>query len=203
MWRRMEKISWTDCVNNEAVLNKVKEERNIFHTVRRRKANWIGHILRRNCLLTHIIEGKIRGTRRWGRRRKHLLDDLKEARRYWKLKEEAQDRILWRTQCARGYGPVANQTTTWTVVSWRSLRPFRKICLRNAGITYKIVGHMWKVLWKSGRQRRIKGDHYFVLPSRDSHLRLRGKTRCLCWRNVCPKRRVQALNRGREKKRSI
>jgi hypothetical protein len=66
----MEKISCTDRVNNEAVLDRVKEERNILHTIRRRKANWIGHILRRNCLLSHIIEGKIRGTRRRGRRRK-------------------------------------------------------------------------------------------------------------------------------------
>jgi hypothetical protein len=56
-WRRMEKMSWTDSINNEAVLHRVKEERNILHTVRRRKANWIGHILRRNCLLKHIIEG--------------------------------------------------------------------------------------------------------------------------------------------------
>jgi hypothetical protein len=85
----MEKISWTDRVNNEAVLHRAKEGRNILHTKRRRKANWIGHILRRNCLLSHIIEGKIIGTRRRGRRRKQLLDDLKEARRYWKLKEEA------------------------------------------------------------------------------------------------------------------
>jgi hypothetical protein len=40
----MEKISWTDRLNNEAVLHRVKEERNILHTIRRRKANWIGHI---------------------------------------------------------------------------------------------------------------------------------------------------------------
>jgi hypothetical protein len=111
-WRRMEKISWTDRVNNEAVLYRVKEEWNILHTIRRRKANWIGHQLRRNCLLKHIIEGKIRGTRRRGRRHKQLLDDLKEARRYWKLAEEAQDRTLWRTRFGRGYGPVARQTTT-------------------------------------------------------------------------------------------
>jgi hypothetical protein len=50
-WRRMEKISWTDRVNSEAVLHRVKEERNILHTIKRRKANWIGHILRRNYLL--------------------------------------------------------------------------------------------------------------------------------------------------------
>jgi hypothetical protein len=58
------------------------------------------------------MEGKIRGTKRPVRRRKHLLDDFKEARRYWKLKEEAQDRTLWRTQFGRGCGPVARQTTT-------------------------------------------------------------------------------------------
>jgi hypothetical protein len=63
-WRRMEKISWTDRVNNEAVLHRGKEERNILHTIRRRKANWIWHILRMNCVLKHIIEGKIVGTRR-------------------------------------------------------------------------------------------------------------------------------------------
>jgi hypothetical protein len=108
----MEKISWTDRVNNEAVLHRVKEERNILHTIRRRKVKWIGYILRRNCLLSHIIEGKIIGTRRRGRSHKQLLDDLKEARRYCKLKEEAQDHTLWRTQFGRGYGPVARQTTT-------------------------------------------------------------------------------------------
>jgi hypothetical protein len=47
----MEKISWTDCVQNEEVLHGVKEERNILRTVKRKKANWIGHVLRRNCLL--------------------------------------------------------------------------------------------------------------------------------------------------------
>jgi len=50
-WRRMEKISWTDHVRNEDVVLRVKEQRNILHEIRKRKANWIGHILRRNCLL--------------------------------------------------------------------------------------------------------------------------------------------------------
>jgi len=50
-WRRMEKIIWTEHVRNEEVLLRVKEQRNILHEIRKRKANWIGHILRRNCLL--------------------------------------------------------------------------------------------------------------------------------------------------------
>jgi hypothetical protein len=50
-------------------------------------------------------------TGRRGRRRTHLLDDLKEKRRYWKFKEEALDLNLWRTRFGRGYGPVVIQTT--------------------------------------------------------------------------------------------
>jgi hypothetical protein len=45
----MEKISWADHVRNE-VLQKIKDERNILQTIKRRKANWIGYILRRNGL---------------------------------------------------------------------------------------------------------------------------------------------------------
>jgi hypothetical protein len=58
-WRRMEKIRWTDRVRNEEVLLRVKEQRNILHELSKRKANWIGHILCRNCLLQRVIEGKI------------------------------------------------------------------------------------------------------------------------------------------------
>jgi hypothetical protein len=48
---RMEKISWTDCVRNEEMLHRVKEERNIIHTIKIRKGNWTGQILRGNCRL--------------------------------------------------------------------------------------------------------------------------------------------------------
>ena len=99
-WRRMEKISWTDHVSNEEVLLKANEQRNILHEIRKRKANLIGHILRRNCLLQQVIEGKIKGqievTRRRGRRRKKLLDDLKDTRGHCQLKEETLDRTMWR-----------------------------------------------------------------------------------------------------------
>ena len=60
-WRRMEKISWTNHVRNEEVLLRVNGQRNILHEIRKRKAYWIGHILRRNCLLKQVIEGKIKG----------------------------------------------------------------------------------------------------------------------------------------------
>jgi len=43
---------------------------------------------------------------------KQLLDDLKEKRRYWELKEEAPDPIVWRTGLTRGNGNVARQTTS-------------------------------------------------------------------------------------------
>ena len=56
MWRRMEKISWTDHVRNEEVLLRVNEQRIILHEIRKRKVNWIGHILRINCLIKQVIE---------------------------------------------------------------------------------------------------------------------------------------------------
>jgi hypothetical protein len=101
-------------VRNEAVLLRVKEQRNILREISKRKANWIGHILRRNCLLQQVIEGKIKGgvevTGRRGRRRRKLLDDLKERRGYSHLKEEALDRTKWRARFGRGFGPVVRQT---------------------------------------------------------------------------------------------
>jgi hypothetical protein len=60
-WRGIEKISWTDHVRNEEVLLRVNEQRNILHEISKWKAKWIGHILRRNCLLQRVIEGKIKG----------------------------------------------------------------------------------------------------------------------------------------------
>jgi hypothetical protein len=51
-------ISSTDCVKNEQALHAVEEKGNILHTIKRRKAKLIGHILRRNCVLKHAIAGK-------------------------------------------------------------------------------------------------------------------------------------------------
>ena len=109
----MEKISWTDHVRNEEVLLRVNEQRNILHEIRKRKVNWVGHILRRNCLLKQVIEGKIKGemevARRRGRKRRKLLDELKNRRGYSDLKEEALDRTMWRNRFGGDFGPVVRQ----------------------------------------------------------------------------------------------
>ena len=118
-WRRMEKISWTDHVKNE-VLFRVKEQRDILNEISKRKADWIGHILRRNWLQQRVIEEKIKAgieaTGRRGRRRRKLLDDLKVGRGYSHLKEEALDRTMWRAGFGRGFGPVVIQTTKYIYI---------------------------------------------------------------------------------------
>jgi hypothetical protein len=96
------------------MLHTVKEERNILHTVKGRKVNWIRHILRRNCLLNHFIddtvERRIEVMVRRGRRRKLLLDNLKERKGYCKMKEEVLDRTLWRNRFGIGCGAAVSQT---------------------------------------------------------------------------------------------
>ena len=109
----MEKISWTDRVRNEEVLLRVKKQRNVLHEISKRKANWIGHILCRKCLLQWVIEGMIKGgiegTGRRRRRRRRLLDYLKDRRGNCHLKEEGLDSTLWTARFGRGFGPFVRQ----------------------------------------------------------------------------------------------
>jgi hypothetical protein len=85
--------------------------------------------MHRNCLLKHVIEGKIEGrtevTGRRGRWCKQLLHALTEKSEYWKLKEEALDRSQWRTRFGRGYRPVVRQTAEWMNLS----ESFGSVCL--------------------------------------------------------------------------
>lgn len=108
----MDTISWTDCVKSEdAGLLHGQAGRGSPTYNKTMKANWIGPILRRNCLIKHVIEGeieeKVEGKRRWGRRRKQLLRDLFDKRRCWNLKEVALDRTVERTSFETGYGSVS------------------------------------------------------------------------------------------------
>jgi hypothetical protein len=76
-------IKLIDHVRNEVVLLRVNEQKNILHAISKRKANWIGHILRRYCLLQQVTEGKIKGgievTERRGRRRRKLGMTLRKV----------------------------------------------------------------------------------------------------------------------------
>ena len=122
-WRKMENISWTDRVRSEVLL-RVKEQRNILHTIKWRKVNWIGHIWCRNWVLKQFIEGKkIEVTGRRRRRSKQLLNDFKERRGYCKLKEEALDRTLCRSWFGRICGPDVRRTDEWMNDQYRNLDP--------------------------------------------------------------------------------
>jgi hypothetical protein len=87
-WRRVEKISWTDHVRNEEALFRVKEQRNILHEICKRKANWIGHILRRNCLLQRVTEGKIK------REIEVTGDEEEDVGSYWMTLRKGEDTLI-------------------------------------------------------------------------------------------------------------
>jgi hypothetical protein len=101
-------------VGHEEVLHGVQGQGNVLQAVKRRKANRIGHMLRWNCLLRHVIGGKVEGgievTGIRGIRGKQLPDDLKERRGCCKLKEDVVGRTVWRNDCGRGCGHVLRQT---------------------------------------------------------------------------------------------
>ena len=84
----MEKISWTDHMRNEEVLLRVNKQMNILHEIRKRKANWIGHILRRNCLLKQVIEGKIKGEMEVAK------NEEEDVRSYWMNLRTGEDTLI-------------------------------------------------------------------------------------------------------------
>jgi hypothetical protein len=97
LWRRIEKISWTDKITNEEVLERVGINRQLMNELRNRKKNWIGQnlILRGDDLLKEVIEGRIEGKRIRGRPRLGMLDDL-ITHSYVDMKRITEDRGKWR-----------------------------------------------------------------------------------------------------------
>ena len=99
VWRRLEGIKWSDKVRNEEVLRRVGEKREILRTIKNRKRNWLGHILIRDCLQRRIKKGKLEGRISRGRKRFEMLTDMLNGRTFEQMKEDAQDRVKWRTVC--------------------------------------------------------------------------------------------------------
>jgi len=85
IWRRMERISWTDSRTNEEILKKVEDNRSLMNIIRKRQKNWIGG----NSLQREIMEGRMEGKRGRGRPRQKLMDWMMEDG-YWKVKEKTQ-----------------------------------------------------------------------------------------------------------------
>ena len=95
VWRRMEKVSWTERKRNEEVLTMMGERRQLIRRIIKTKKRWIGHVLRGNGLLKEVIEGRIDGERPRGRKRLGMLSELKEDG-YAKMKRRTENRGLWR-----------------------------------------------------------------------------------------------------------
>ncbi|KAJ4448167.1 hypothetical protein ANN_10180 [Periplaneta americana] len=95
IWRRMERVKWTDRTKNEAVLEKGDEERMMLKLIRKRKINWLGHLLKRNCLLKDALEGMVNGKRVRGRRTYQIIDYIKIYGSY-ETKRKTENRKDWR-----------------------------------------------------------------------------------------------------------
>uniref|UniRef100_A0A8D9A6I6 Craniofacial development protein 2 n=1 Tax=Cacopsylla melanoneura TaxID=428564 RepID=A0A8D9A6I6_9HEMI len=101
MWcyRRTLKIIWSDKITNEAVLERMKEERKILKLIAARRAKWIGHTLRHEGMLHNIIDGKIEGRNNMGRPRQEYMKQIEEDMKcnsYKELKELSENSTEWR-----------------------------------------------------------------------------------------------------------
>ena len=97
-YRRTLKISWTEHRTNESVLKEMGTERKILETVKRRKLQYFGDVVRAQNLCTHILQGFVEGKRSKGRQRRRWIDDIKgwTSRSAAECTTLAKDREGWR-----------------------------------------------------------------------------------------------------------
>jgi hypothetical protein len=147
-----DQLDWS--CKNEEVLQKVKGERNRLQTIKRKNTTLIGKILRRNCLLKHVIGGKIEGrievTGTRGRRRKQLLDEFKKNWWYWNVKEETLDFRSCRTCCERCHVPFAGQTA--------------KLATRSPDAALQVEYKMWMKIMKQCLASNEEYTSFFAAP---------------------------------------
>ncbi|KAJ4443459.1 hypothetical protein ANN_05128 [Periplaneta americana] len=98
-WTDQFHLKFTDCLlaeEEEDYILRVDEERMMLKLIRKRKRNWLGHWLRRNCFLNDALEGMVNGRRLRGRRRYQIIDDIKIYGSYEETKRKAENRKDWR-----------------------------------------------------------------------------------------------------------
>jgi hypothetical protein len=95
-WRRLMKISWVEKVTNKEVLQRVQENRSLLGDIIKRKRNWLGHVLRHDCLLKDMLEGSVEGKNKRGRKRTKMVDSIKAGGSYEEMRRKAWDREGWR-----------------------------------------------------------------------------------------------------------
>ena len=100
VWRRMERGKWTDKIKNALVLERVGKGRIMLELIRKRKRNWMGHWLRRNCLLNDALEGMVNGKNVRGRRKYQMIDNIMIYGLYEDTNRKSEKRVEWRMEFA-------------------------------------------------------------------------------------------------------
>src|SRR5688500_2544694 len=93
-WRRMEKISWTDKITNEEVLERVGIDRQLINMIRNKKKSWIGYVLtlRDDSLLKEVLERRMEGRRVKGRPRLRMFYNDLTMHLYVDMKRKTDDK---------------------------------------------------------------------------------------------------------------
>ena len=92
----MESVKWADKIKHAVVLERVGEGRIMVELIRKRKTNWPGHCLGRNCLLKDALEGMGNGRKVRGRGRYQMIDNIMINELYADTKRKAEKRVEWR-----------------------------------------------------------------------------------------------------------
>ena len=90
------RVKWTDKIKNAVVLESVGEGRIMLELIRKRKRNWLGHWLRKNCLLKDALKGMVNEKDVQGRRRYQMIDSIMINELYEDTERKAEKRVEWR-----------------------------------------------------------------------------------------------------------
>ena len=92
-WRRMESVKWTDKIKYVVVLERGGEGRIMLELIKKRKRNWLGHWLRRKCVLKDVLKGMVNGKEVGRRRRYQMIDNFMINGLYEDTKRKAEKRV--------------------------------------------------------------------------------------------------------------